>query len=87
MRILTPLRRNMHETDYSEIDEFFEKYLSYEVALGKVKKQGTLEIPNLVFKENVDVTKVMMKLMELEKNKTIKAQAHWYVVYKVFKRK
>ena len=78
---------NMQETNYSEIEEFFEKYLSYEVAQEKLQEKGTIEIPNLIFKENVDVTKVMVKLIELEKNKTIKAQAHWFVVYKVFKEK
>lgn len=87
MQTLSSQVVNMQETDYDEIEEFFEKYLSYEVAQEKVKEKGPIEIPNLIFKDNVDVTKVMLKLIDLEKDKTIKAQAHWYVVYKVFKEK
>lgn len=42
---------------------------------------------NIIFKDNVDVSKVMGKLTEYVKDKTLKNQKHWYVVYRVFEKK
>jgi len=44
-------------------------------------------VKNIVFKENVDVDKVMRKIDDLLKKKVITAQRHWFIVYKVFKEK
>ena len=38
----------------------------------------------MVFKENVDVDKLMLKLKDLIEDKTLSAQKHWFIVYKVF---
>lgn len=39
---------------------------------------------NIAFKENVDVDKLMLKLKDLIEDKTLNAQKHWFIVYKVF---
>ena len=77
-----------HEPDYSNIHEFMDKYIAYQIA--KERCTGAEQEPafrNIVFKENVDVDQVMRKLQELVKDKTISAQKHWFIVFKVFTEK
>lgn len=52
-----------------------------------MEENGMETYENLVFKENVDVGKVMRKLREFIVEGTIGAQIQWYVVYKVFMEK
>ena len=75
---------------YTEIDiySFLDKYLAYIIAEEYCnKKEETNTFMNIIFKENVDVDKVINKLNEYIDNKLIKAQRHWYIVYLVFLKK
>ena len=75
---------------YTEIDiySFLDKYLAYIIAEEYCnKKEETNTFKNIIFKENVDVDKVINKLNEYIDNKLIKAQSHWYIVYLVFLKK
>lgn len=75
---------------YTEIDiySFLDKYLAYIIAEEYCnKKEETNTFKNIIFKENVDVDKVIKKLNEYVDNKLIKAQRHWYIVYRVFLKK
>ena len=75
---------------YTEIDiySFLDKYLAYIIAEEYCnKKEETNTFKNIIFKENVDVDKVINKLNEYIDNKLIKAQRHWYIVYLVFLKK
>lgn len=42
---------------------------------------------NLVFKENVDVGKVMKQLTVFVRDKILKSQKHWFIAYQVFQKK
>lgn len=42
---------------------------------------------NLVFKDNVDVDKVMERLNKFANDKLLKSQKHWYIAYRVFMKK
>ncbi|MGM9697824.1 MAG: hypothetical protein ACI3Y0_04185 [Prevotella sp.] len=73
--------------DYCEKDifSFFDKYLAFIIAEEFCnKKEEERTFKNIIFKENVDVDKVIRKLDEYVDNQTISAQKHWYIVYKVF---
>lgn len=75
---------------YTEIDiySFLDKFLAYIIAEEYCnKKEETNTFKNIIFKENVDVDKVINKLNEYIDNKLIKAQRHWYIVYLVFLKK
>lgn len=74
-------------TNYTETDiySFLDKYLAYIIAEEFCnKKEEKITFKNIIFKENVDVDKVIKKLNEYVDNKLIKAQRHWYIVYRVF---
>ena len=73
-----------NEQDYIDINDFLSKYLSYQIAKEHCKIKNETVFQNGIFKENVDVDKVMKKLDEFLRNKTIEAQRHWFIVYKVF---
>lgn len=87
LRLLSASIVDMQLTDNIRINSFFDKYLAFEIANAKLEERDSVEIRNIVFKENVDVTKVMKQLMAFVDNKLITAQKHWYVVYLVFKEK
>lgn len=72
------------EQDYKDINDFFDKFIAYEIAKEycETKKEGVYK--NIIFKDNVDVDKVMLKLHEFINGKIINAQRHWFVVYKIF---
>lgn len=70
--------------DYSKIYDFMRKYVALEIAKEKLKVKNESVFQNFIFKDNVDIDKVMRKLEELVKDKTISAQKHWFIVYKVF---
>lgn len=73
--------------DYSMIYDFMRKYVALEIAKEKLKVKNESVFQNFIFKDNVDIDKVMRKLEELVKDKTISAQKHWFIVYKVFRAK
>ena len=88
IKLLASYIIDQHEPDYSNIHEFMDKYIAYQIA--KERCTGAEQEPafrNIVFKENVDVDQVMRKLQELVKDKTISAQKHWFIVFKVFTEK
>lgn len=70
--------------DYSKIYDFMRKYVALEIAMEKLNVKNESAFQNFIFKDNVDVDKVMRKLEALVKDKTISAQKHWFIVYKVF---
>ena len=69
------------------IYDFMRKYVALEIAKEKLKVKNESVFQNFIFKDNVDIDKVMRKLEELVKDKTISAQKHWFIVYKVFRAK
>lgn len=76
-----------NEKNEVAILSFIDKYLAYNIAIEKRdKKEENTEskYENIIFKENVDIDKVIKKLNEYVDNKLIKAQRHWYIVYRVF---
>lgn len=76
------------EQNYNHIDDFLGKYIALEIAMEYCKtKQEEIYYNNMVFKGNVDFNKVMLKLADYLKDKTISVQRHWFIVYKVFKDK
>ena len=72
------------EQTYDNINDFLDKYVSYQIALEhcEIKKENIFQ--NMVFKENVDVDKLMLKLKDLIEDNTLSAQKHWFIAYKVF---
>ena len=72
------------EQTYDNINDFLDKYVSYQIAQEhcEIKKENIFQ--NMVFKENVDVDKLMLKLKDLIEDKILCAQKHWFIVYKVF---
>lgn len=72
------------EQTYDNINDFLDKYVSYQIALEhcEIKKENIFQ--NMVFKENVDVDKLMLKLKDLIDDNTLSAQKHWFIAYKVF---
>lgn len=72
------------EQDYKDINDFFDKYIAYEIAKEYCQKKQEAIYKNIIFKDNVDVDKVMRKLNDFIADKTLSKQIHWYIVYKVF---
>lgn len=72
------------EQTYNDIYDFLDKYLSYQIAKEHCQKKVEAVFKNIAFKENVDVDKLMLKLKDLIEDKTLNAQKHWFIVYKVF---
>ena len=72
------------EQTYDNINDFLDKYVSYQIAQEhcEIKKENIFQ--NMVFKENVDVDKLMLKLKDLIEDNTLSAQKQWFIVYKVF---
>lgn len=75
------------EQTYERIHAFFDKFMAWEVAKHRQSMRSTPEFVNLIFKENVDVDKVMHKLGELIADHTLSAQRHLYLVYRVLSQK
>lgn len=75
------------EQTYENINDFLDKYVAYLIAQEhcQIKKEDIFQ--NIAFKENVDVDKLMLKLKDLIEDKTLNAQKHWFIVYKVFSQK
>lgn len=71
----------------STIDRIFDVELEEGWFDRFMEENGMETYENLIFKDNVDVGKVMRKLREFIVEGTIGAQIQWYVVYKVFKEK
>ena len=72
------------EQTYNDIYDFLDKYLSYQIAMEHSRMKVEAVFKNIAFKENVDVDKLMLKLKDLIEDKTLNAQKHWFIVYKVF---
>ena len=72
------------EQTYDNINDFLDKYVSYQIAQEHCENKKENIFQNIVFKENVDVDKLMLKLKDLIEDKTLSAQKHWFIVYKVF---
>lgn len=72
------------EQTYNDIYDFLDKYLSYQIAKEHSRMKAEAVFKNIAFKENVDVDKLMLKLKDLIEDKTLNAQKHWFIVYKVF---
>lgn len=84
IKVITCYIVEQMEQDYKDINDFLSKYLAYQIAKEHCQIKNEPVFKNHIFKENVDVDKVIKKLDELLKNKTISAQKHWFIVYKVF---
>lgn len=78
---------DQEEHDDENILTFFNKMLALKIAQQHCEIKNEPAVKNIVFKENVDVDKVMRKIDDLLKKKVITAQRHWFIVYKVFKEK
>ena len=72
------------EQTYNDIYDFLDKYLSYQIAKEHCQIRREDIFKNIVFKENVDVDKLMLKLKDLIEDNTLSAQKHWFIAYKVF---
>lgn len=72
------------EQTYDNINDFLDKYVSYQIAQEhcEIKKEDIFQ--NIAFKDNVNVDKLMLKLKDLIEDKILCAQKHWFIVYKVF---
>ncbi len=75
---------DQHETDLKDINIFFDRYLAYLIAKEHSKKEEKKVFNITLFKENVDVDRVIRKLHDFIGQKIINAQIHWFIVYKVF---
>lgn len=75
------------EQTYANINDFLDKYLSYQIAKEHCNTQKENKFENIVFKDNVDVDKVMLKLKDFIADNTLSAQKHWFIVYKVLSSK
>lgn len=70
-----------------DINNFFCTWLALDIAQEHCHEKHEQVYKNFIFKDNVDIDKVMGKLTEYVKDKTLKSQKHWYVVYRVFEKK
>lgn len=75
------------EQGYKDIYEFFGKWLALEIAEARCREKHEQVYANHIFKDNVDIDKVMDKLTEYVKDGTMKSQRQWYVVFRVFEKK
>lgn len=75
------------EQTYEDINKFLSAYLAHQIAQEHCQIKNEAIYKKHIFKDNVDVDKVMKKLDEMIKGKTFTAQRQWYIVYKVFKTK
>lgn len=75
------------EQTYVNINDFLDKYLSYLIAKEHCNTQKENKFKNIVFKDNVNVEKVMLKLKDFIADNTLSAQKHWFIVYKVLSSK
>lgn len=78
---------NQKEREYTNINIFFDKYLALQIAENHLEIKEESVFINSIFKENVDVDKVIRKLGDFLEDKTISAQKHWFIVHKVFSTK
>lgn len=74
------------QTD-ANINDFLDKFLSYQIAMEHCNTQKENKFENIVFKDNVNVDKVMLKLKDFIADNTLSAQKHWFIVYKVLSSK
>lgn len=77
-------------TNFTETDiySFLDKYLAYIIAEEFCnKKEEKITFKNIIFKENVDVDKVIRKLNDFVTQDVISAKRHWYIAYRVFLKK
>ena len=72
------------EKTYENINDFLDKYVACLIAEEHCEIKTENIFKNIVFKENVDVDKLMHKLKDLIEDKILCAQKHWFIVYKVF---
>ena len=75
------------EQNYKDIHDFFGKWLALEIAKEHCLERHEQVYQNYIFKDNVDVDKVMGKLADFVRDGVITAQKHWFIAYKVFKKK
>lgn len=75
------------EQDYKNINEFLGKWLALEIAEEHCHEKHEQVYKNVIFKDNVDIDKVMERLAVYIKDKVLKSQKHWFVVFIVFKKK
>ena len=71
----------------TEVIAFLDKYLALQIAERHLRLKKEPVFTNIIFKENVDVDKVIRKLGDFLEDKTISAQKHWFIVHKVFSTK
>lgn len=84
IKLFTVYILEQEETNYKDIYDFFGKFLALQIAKEHCKIKNETIFNKHIFKDNTDVDKVMKKLDEFITNKTISAQKHWYIVFKVF---
>lgn len=75
------------EQNYKDIHDFFGKWLALEIAKEHCLERHEQVYQNYIFKDNVDVDKVMGKLADFVRDGVITAQKHWFIAYKVFEKK
>lgn len=75
------------ERDDKNISTFFNKMLAVDIAERHCEIKNEPVVKNIIFKDNVDVDRVMRKIDDLLKTKVITAQRQWFIVHKVFKKK
>lgn len=70
-----------------EIIGFMKNLVDVEIAKAHLELQEESVVKNVAFKDAVNVDKVMQQLNKYIEDKTLNAQKHWYIVYKVFSTK
>lgn len=85
-KIVVYILEQKEQTD-ANINDFLDKFLSYQIAMEHCNTQKENKFENIVFKDNVNVDKVMLKLKDFIADNTLSAQKHWFIVYKVLSSK
>lgn len=86
-RLIAAYIISQKEQEYKDIYDFFGRWLALEIAEEHCLERHEQVYTNYIFKDNVDIDKVMDTLMKYVKDKTLKNQKHWFVVYRVFEKK
>lgn len=75
---------DMKQKKEDEIIGFMKNLVDVEIAKAHLEMQEESVVKNVAFKDAVNVDKVIQQLNKYIEDKTLNAQKHWYIVYKVF---
>lgn len=75
---------DMKQRKEDDIIGFMKNLVDVEVAKAQLEMQEESVVKNVAFKDAVNVDKVIQQLNKYIEDKTLNAQKHWYIVYKVF---